>query len=83
MDRCYTGLTGTTAEVPGLTLSWSGPITQVVVYSEAEGFVCVEPVTMANDGFGLLDRGIDGTGVVGLDPGATFAVSYRFAWTAG
>jgi len=80
MDRCYTGLTGDEAVVPGLRLSWSAEATQVVVYSEAEGWVCVEPVTMANDGFALADAGIEGTGVVGLDPGATFGVSYRFAW---
>lgn len=80
MDRCYTGLTGTSARVGPLTLSWSGPVTQIVVYSEHEGFVCVEPVTMANDGFGLLHRGVAGTGVFALDPGGTAAVDYRFAW---
>jgi aldose 1-epimerase len=80
MDRCFTGLTATSATVPGLTISWSDEVTQVIVYSESEGYVCVEPVTMANDGFGLLDRGIDGHGVVALDPGQTFGVGYRFSW---
>ncbi|HVE94827.1 MAG TPA: hypothetical protein VNB24_07895 [Acidimicrobiales bacterium] len=82
MDRCFTELSGTTAEVPGLHLSWTGPVTQIVVYSGTPGWVCVEPVTMANDGFGLAERGIDGHGVVGLSPGETCAVAYRFAWSA-
>jgi len=80
MDRCFTALTDTTAEVPGLRLSWSGPVTQVVVYSGTPGWVCVEPVTMANDGFGLAERGIEGHGVAALAPGETFEVKYRFAW---
>lgn len=80
MDRCYTGLVATEAVVPGLRLSWSDTVTQVVVYTGTEGFVCVEPVTMANDGFALADQGMAGTGVVALDPGATFSVRYRFTW---
>ena len=78
MDRCYTGLTDNSADVPGLRLTWKGPVSQVVVFSEAPGWVCVEPVTMANDGFRLATAGTDGTGVVALDPGATLAVTYRF-----
>jgi aldose 1-epimerase len=80
MDRCYTGVEGTEAIVPGLRLSWDGPVTQVVVYTEAEGYLCVEPVTMANDGFALADRGVPGAGVLALDPGGRTAVTYRFTW---
>lgn len=81
MDRCFTGLTGSAAEIGDLTLSWSGPITQVVVYSEKPGWVCVEPVTMANDGFRLAADGVRGHGVLALDPGATATASYRFDWS--
>ena len=80
MDRGYTGLEGVEAVVPGGRLTWFGPITQVVVYTETEGYVCVEPVTMANDGFGLAARGVEGTGVLALDPGDSTAVTYRFTW---
>ena len=78
MDRCFTGLTGTTADVPGLHLAWEGPITQVVVYTGDPGWVCVEPVTMANDGFGLAERGVPGHGVQVLDPDRDLTVTYRF-----
>jgi aldose 1-epimerase len=83
MDRCYTGLEEASADVPGIRLSWSGPVSQVVVFSEAEGWVCVEPVTMANDGFALAAAGVDGTGVIALDPGASTRVTYRFGWRSG
>ena len=78
MDRCFTGLTDTVAEVPGLRLRWDGPVTQVVVFSGEPGWVAVEPVTMANDGFGLAERGIPGHGVQVLEPGGDLEVTYRF-----
>lgn len=80
MDRCYTGLTDNAAEVAGLRLAWHGPVTQVVVFSGDPDWVCVEPVTMANDGFRLADEGVAGTGVVALDPGESLSVTYRFTW---
>jgi aldose 1-epimerase len=81
MDRCYTGLTGSSADVPGLTVEWSGPVTQVVVYTGEPGWVCVEPVTMASNGFRLVAEGVDGTGVIALAPGESTAVHYRFRWS--
>lgn len=78
MDACFTGLTECRADVPGLRLSWDGPITNVVVYSGEAGWVCVEPVTMANDGIELARRGIEGHGVQVLEPGATMQVALRF-----
>jgi aldose 1-epimerase len=80
MDCCFTGLTGTSADIGDLTLSWRGPITQVVVYSGEPGFLCVEPQTMATDGFRLADEGVDGTGVIALEPGETLSVGYRLTW---
>ncbi|MBA3652812.1 MAG: hypothetical protein H0W70_01310 [Actinobacteria bacterium] len=82
MDRCYTALTADRVEVPGLRLGWSGPITHVVVYTGTPGWVCVEPVTMANDGFRLADEGVPGAGVIALDEGDTLSVGYRFDWSA-
>ncbi len=81
MDRCFTGLTESSVDVPGLRLSWTGPVTQVVVFSGVSEWVCVEPVTMANDGFRLADEGVDGSGVITLEPGAGTEVCYRFTWT--
>ncbi len=80
MDRCFTGLTDTSADIGDLTLSWRGPITQVVVYSGEPGFVCVEPQTMATDGIRMADAGVAGTGVIALEPGATLSVGYRLSW---
>lgn len=80
MDRCYCGLTGSSAHVGPVQLSWAGPITNVVVYSGEPGWVCIEPVTMANDGFGLGHRGSDETGVVALGPGSTMSVEYEYSW---
>lgn len=81
MDRCFTGLTDTAVDVPGVRLSWSGPVTQVVVYSEDPDWVCVEPVTMANDGFRLAADGVEGHGVIALAPEQSAAVRYRFDWS--
>lgn len=80
MDTCFTGLTGTVAAIGDLTLSWRGPVTQLVVYSERPPWVCVEPVTMANDGFRLHDEGVPGNGTIVLGPGRSASVEYRFAW---
>ncbi len=83
MDRCYTGLSGMSAEIAALRLHWSDPITQVVVFSGVSEYVCVEPVTMANDGFRLAEAGVLGTGVIALDPGESTSVLYRFEWNSG
>lgn len=80
MDRTYTGLTANEVHAGGLRLSWTGPITHVVVFSGVPGWVCVEPVTMVNDGFRLADEGVEGTGVIALDPGTSMRVTFRFAW---
>lgn len=73
MDACFTGLTDSVAEAPGVRLGWSGPVVAVVVYRSADA-VCVEPVTMANDGFGMAERGWPGHGVQRLGPGDRLAV---------
>ena len=62
MDRCYGALTATSVEIGDLTLSWEGPITHVVVYTGTPGWVCVEPVTIATDGFRLAEGGFSDGG---------------------
>ena len=78
MDRCFTSLTSDRVEVPGVGVSWTGPITQVVVYTGDPGWMAVEPVTMANDGIGLAGRGVDGHGVQVVEPNDRLTVVYRF-----
>ena len=60
-----------------LRMTCSDALGHVVIYTprEADGspneFVCIEPVTMVNDGFNLMHRGVEGTGVRVLGPGET------------
>jgi hypothetical protein len=80
MDSCFTGLTEAAVDVPGIRLTWSGPIQHVVVYSGDPDWVCVEPVTMANDGFRLADEGCADSGVIVLDQSESTGVTYTFEW---
>jgi aldose 1-epimerase len=50
----------------------------VVYVPPGENFFCVEPVSNANDGFNLLDRGVTGTGVRVLAPGERLTGTVRF-----
>ncbi|WP_426573745.1 hypothetical protein [Aquihabitans sp. McL0605] len=78
MDACFTTLTAPVAEVPGARLRWDGPISNVVVYTGEPDWVCVEPVTMATNGFELARAGAPHHGVQVLEPGAAIEVGYRF-----
>jgi aldose 1-epimerase len=49
----------------------------VIYVPPGQDFFCVEPVTHVNDGFNLLVRGVDGTGVHVLAPGQTLAGTIR------
>lgn len=80
MDRCYTRLSDNVASVGDLTLSWSGPVTQVVVFTGVAGWVCVEPVTMANDGFNMWAAGFGDAGVRVLTPGESLQIRLRIGW---
>lgn len=83
MDACFTALTDPAAEVPGAVLRWDGPITNVVVYTGVAGWVCVEPVTMASDGFALAGQQRPHHGVQVVPAGGTLEVSYRFERAEG
>jgi len=50
----------------------------VVYVPPGKDFFCVEPVSNANDGFNLLERGVSGTGVRVLEPGERLAGTTRF-----
>jgi aldose 1-epimerase len=81
LDDCFTALTadhvrliypGTGCEV---RIHFDSIFTHIVVYAPSDEndrpreFVAVEPVTHVNDGFNLLARGWQGTGVKVLEPG--------------
>lgn len=76
MDRCFTGLESDTADVPGVQLRWSDAVGHVVVFTGHDGWVAVEPVTMANDGIGLAERGQAGHGVRMLEPGDRYSATF-------
>jgi aldose 1-epimerase len=84
MDNCFDGWDGH-AEIAwlehGLTLGIEADpaFRHLVVYiPPKENFFCVEPVSNANDGFNLHDRGVAGTGVRVLAPGERLAGTIRF-----
>jgi aldose 1-epimerase len=84
MDNCFDGWDGK-AEIRwpewDLTLRIEAePIFgHLVVYvPPGQGFFCMEPVSNANDGFNLYDRGVPGTGVCVLEPGERLAGTIRF-----
>ncbi len=81
LDDCFLGSAdGATLTGPqgGVRLSCSRSLTHTVIYApggeKGENFVCVEPVTMANDGFNLLGKGWR-DGVRELKPGDTLIAS--------
>lgn len=78
MDACFTGLAGCAATAPGVQLSWQGPVTHVVVYSGEPGWVCIEPVTMANNAIALAELGVAGHGLQQVAPGGSLEVRYTF-----
>ena len=84
MDNGFGGWSGeATIHWPesGLTVTIeAGPaFRHLVVYvPPGQDFFCVEPVSNANDGFNLHERGVDGTGVRVLEPGEGLEGEVRF-----
>jgi aldose 1-epimerase len=57
---------------------------QVVLYAPVgRTFFAVEPVTNANDGFNLFDRGMPGSGVFVLEPGEERSATFTMELTDG
>jgi len=85
LDNCFGGWDGTAA------ISWPERDLSVVMSADpmfghlviyvppGQDFFCVEPVSHVNDGFNLAARGIAGTGVQILAPGASVRGAVRFA----
>ncbi len=66
-----------------LRMECSPSLRHAVVYSPLEGgrprpWFCLEPVSMVNDGFNLMQRGQGGTGVVVLGPGERMEARIAF-----
>lgn len=80
LDACFTGLTDSKALVGDVTLEWSAPVDHLVVYTGEPGWVCVEPVTHANNGFNLMADGVPGHGVEVLEPGGALSATFGFRW---
>ncbi|MFP6665565.1 MAG: aldose 1-epimerase [Deltaproteobacteria bacterium] len=82
-DTCFTGWDGH-AELhwPGsgvtAAIDCDKPLRHMVLFTPpGESFFALEPVSNANNGFNLLADGIDGSGVVVLEAGATMAANFR------
>lgn len=56
-----------------LTLACDPIFSHLVLFTAPDGTLGLEPVTNATDGFNLLAKGIEGTGVKILDPGETLS----------
>ncbi|MCC2665447.1 MAG: hypothetical protein K0S35_3369 [Geminicoccaceae bacterium] len=85
VDNCFGGWDGA-AQIhwpeSALTLAIAAEplFGHLVVYVPAgRDFFCVEPASHVNDGFNLLERGVEGTGVRVLAPGERVAGTVRFA----
>jgi aldose 1-epimerase len=84
LDHCFGGWDGR-AELHWpetdltLVIETTPPLGHLVIYvPPGQDFFCIEPVSHVNDGFNLVERGVEGTGVRVLAPGQTLAGSIRF-----
>lgn len=84
LDHCFDGFTGRASIVwPELAKRMeikADPVfTHAVIFvPPGETFFCVEPVSNANDGFNLAERGVRGTGVRVLNPGESLSGKVTF-----
>lgn len=56
-----------------LEMTCNAVFSHLVVFTAPDGSLAVEPVTHATDGFNLMAKGVEGTGVQVLEPGETMA----------
>ena len=63
-----------------MRLTAEGPAEHVVIYAPpGQDFVCVEPVTNANNAFNLSQRGVGDVGVQVLEPGELLVLKMELA----
>ncbi len=85
LDNCFDGWDkSATITWPSrglrIRLTAEGPAEHVVIYAPAgQQFVCVEPVTNANNAFNLSQRGVKNVGVQVLQPGAVLTLVMKLA----
>ena len=91
LDHCFTGLSGREIRIiyrgsrTEVRFGMDEAFTHAVVFAPnlmdtvPEGFVAIEPVTCANDGFNLMDRGQGGTGVKVLGPGEEWSGAWEIS----
>jgi aldose 1-epimerase len=84
LDRCFEGWDGR-AEViwpdgPSAVIEADGALTRLQIYDAWDyPYICVEPVSNANDGFNRMARGVAGHGVTLLEPGRSLGGQIRIA----
>jgi aldose 1-epimerase len=89
LDDVFSGFDGTAefdwaASNIKMTMECSANMNHVVIYTprdaegEADEFICVEPVTMVNDGFNRMVDGKADTGVTVLEPNETLRTRMKF-----
>jgi aldose 1-epimerase len=83
LDHCFGGWDGR-AELHWpewdltLLIEATPPVRHLVIYvPPGQDHFCIEPVSHVNDGFNLLERGVEGTGVRVLAPGETLGAAIR------
>jgi aldose 1-epimerase len=83
LDHCFGGWDGR-AELHWpetdltLVIEAAPPLRHLVIYvPPGQDFFCIEPVSHVNDGFNLLERGVEGTGVRVLASGETLGGTLR------
>jgi aldose 1-epimerase len=83
LDHCFGGWDGR-AELHWpetertLVIEAAPPLRHLVIYvPPGQDFFCIEPVSQVNDGFNMLERGVEGTGVRVLAPGQTLDAAIR------
>jgi aldose 1-epimerase len=83
LDHCFGGWHGR-AELTWpetnltLVIEAAPPLGHLVIYvPPGQDFFCIEPVSHVNDGFNMLERGVQGTGVRVLAPGQTLGAAIR------
>jgi aldose 1-epimerase len=82
IDRCYEGWDGRAAVIfpdgARAVVTAAGALTRLQIYDAWDyPYLCVEPVSNANDGFNRMARGVPCHGVAVLEPGRSLSGHIR------